>query len=51
MPTSFESMHTETRPLALLEREAATPRRRAPWATMLTALLPLIVPIVVFVLL
>jgi hypothetical protein len=49
MPTSFESMHQETRPLALLDPQPA--RQASPLVTLLAALVSILVPLLIVVLL
>ena len=49
MPTSFESMHEETRPLALLEPQPV--RQTSPLMTLLAAIVPILVPLLIVVLL
>ena len=44
MPTSFESLHNETRPLALLDEEREP--RPLPWGYALCAVLALLVPVI-----
>ena len=49
MPSSFESMHEETRQLALLDPQPA--RQTSPLVTLLAAIVPILVPLLIVVLL
>ena len=49
MPTSFESMHEETRHLALLDAQPL--HQTSPLVTLLAAIVPILVPLLIVVLL